>query len=229
MSGLAAFSARRMRRELHRIRRIGLVEHDWHVALLRDLARGLDQILRELLIGGEQRHRLAAGLLSRGRERPTPRLSAGPHGALLNHMSWWTLLFTWNEKLPDQQHAALLDQRHDRRGRHRRVGREQQIDLVDVEQLRVERRRLRGARLVVIDHEFDLAAEQPALGVDVVAPDLVTEQRGLAAAGEPAGLRHRHADLDRRLIGAGSRNQRDANAGDGPAEKRSAFHCSSLG
>src|ERR1035437_2999635 len=36
---------------------------------------------------------------------PSPRndaaqLSAGPHGALLNHMSWPTLLFTWNEKLP---------------------------------------------------------------------------------------------------------------------------------
>ena len=28
------------------------------------------------------------------------QLSAGPHGALLNHMSWPTLLFTWNEKLP---------------------------------------------------------------------------------------------------------------------------------
>ena len=28
------------------------------------------------------------------------QLSAGPHGALLNHMSWLTLLFTWNEKLP---------------------------------------------------------------------------------------------------------------------------------
>ena len=28
------------------------------------------------------------------------QLSAGPHGALLNHMSWPTLLFTWNEKFP---------------------------------------------------------------------------------------------------------------------------------
>ena len=26
--------------------------------------------------------------------------SAGPHGALLNHMSWPTLLLTWNEKFP---------------------------------------------------------------------------------------------------------------------------------
>src|SRR3979411_2263427 len=36
---------------------------------------------------------------------PRPRkdaaqLSGGPHGALLNHMSWPTLLFTWKEKLP---------------------------------------------------------------------------------------------------------------------------------
>ena len=28
------------------------------------------------------------------------QLSGGPHGALLNHMSCWTLAFTWNEKLP---------------------------------------------------------------------------------------------------------------------------------
>src|ERR1700739_3111002 len=27
-------------------------------------------------------------------------LSGGSHGALLNHMSWWILLLTWNEKFP---------------------------------------------------------------------------------------------------------------------------------
>ncbi len=31
---------------------------------------------------------------------PQPTQSAGPHGATLNHMSWPTLLFTWNEKFP---------------------------------------------------------------------------------------------------------------------------------
>jgi len=69
-----------------------------------------------------------------------------------------------------------------------------------VKQLRVDRRRLGCAALVVIDDQFDLAAEQPAFGVDVVAPDLDAEQRGLAPGRKTAGLRHGHADLDRRLL-----------------------------
>ena len=36
------------------------------------------------------------------------QLSAGPHGALLNHMSWPTLLFTWNEKLPISNRPRCL-------------------------------------------------------------------------------------------------------------------------
>ena len=40
--------------------------------------------------------------------KPVAQLSAGPHGALLNHMSWWTLLFTWNEKLPISSRPRCL-------------------------------------------------------------------------------------------------------------------------
>src|SRR5207244_2547779 len=36
------------------------------------------------------------------------RLSAGPHGALLNHISWPTLLFTWNEKFPINSRPRCL-------------------------------------------------------------------------------------------------------------------------
>ena len=36
------------------------------------------------------------------------QLSAGPHGALLNHMSWPTLLFTWNEKFPISNRPRCL-------------------------------------------------------------------------------------------------------------------------
>src|SRR6185437_13087050 len=98
--------------------------------------------------------------------------------------------------------ATLLDQRQDRRGRDRPIRGEEQVDLVDVEKLGVERRRFGGARLVVIDDRLDLASEEAAPSVDIVAPDLDAEQRGLAAAGKTASLRHRHADLDRRLLRA---------------------------
>jgi hypothetical protein len=105
-------------------------------------------------------------------------------------------------EVADQQKAALLDHRHDRRRRHRRIGRKQKIDLVDVDQFRIDCRGLRGARFVVIHDKFDLATEQAALGVDIVAPDLDTKQRSLAAGRETAGLRHTHADFDGRLLGA---------------------------
>ena len=36
------------------------------------------------------------------------QLSAGPQGALLNHMSWPTLLFTWNEKFPISSRPRCL-------------------------------------------------------------------------------------------------------------------------
>jgi hypothetical protein len=108
-----------------------------------------------------------------------------------------------------QQQVALLDQRHDRRRRHGGVGREQQIDLVDVEQLGIDRGRLGCARLVIVDDQLDLAAEQAALLVDVVAPDLDADQRRLAAGGQTAGQRHAHADLDGSLL----RHRRQRRAG----------------
>ena len=104
-------------------------------------------------------------------------------------MSWPTLLFTWNEKFPISSMPRCLTNGMIGAVGTGRVGREQQVDLVDVDQLGVDRRRLRCARLVVIDDEFDLAAEQATLGVDVVAPDLDAELRSLAATREAAGLR----------------------------------------
>ena len=167
--------------------------------LLRDVPRGHRQILREFLVGREQRHGLAAGLLAEIEERGRPAVGRSPRRIVEPHVVA-NLAVHLEREVAHQQQAALLDQRHERRRRHGRVGREQEIDLVDIQQLRIDRRGLRSARLVVIDDEFDLAAEQATLGVDVVAPDLDAEQRSLAAAGETAGLRHAHADLDRRLL-----------------------------
>src|SRR5262249_1035980 len=49
---------------------------------------------------------------------------------------------------------------------------------------------------VVID-ELHRPAEQAALGVDVVLPDVDRQQGGLAVHGQAAGERHPEADLDR--------------------------------
>ena len=54
-----------------------------------------------------------------------------------------------------------------------------------------------GLDLVVVIDELDLAAEQAALGVDFLRPDLGAEQRLLAVGGKRAGQRHAEADLDR--------------------------------
>ena len=159
------------------------------------------QILGEFLVCREKRDGLAAGLLAEIEERCRPAVGRPPRRIVEPHVVA-NLAVHLEREVADQQQAALLDQRHDRRRRHGRIGREQEIDLVDVQQLRVDRRSFRSARFVVIDDKFDLAAEQATLGVDVVPPDLDAEQRSLAAARETAGLRHAHADLDRRLLSA---------------------------
>ena len=221
--GLGSLERADDRGEFHRVRRIVLVEDDGNVALLGDIPRGQREILGELLVRREQRHGLSAGLLADIEERGCPTVGRPPWRIVEPHVVA-DLAVHLEREIPHQQQAALLDERHDRRGRHRRIGREQDIDLVDVDQLGVDRGRLGRARLVVIDDEFDLAAEQAAFGIDVVAPDLGAELRSLAAARETTGLRHRHADLDRRLLRRCDRalaKRRDSYCS---AEKRSAFH-----
>ena len=72
----------------------------------------------------------------------------------------------------DRHLLVLDDGRHRRRDEVGAVGAEQQVDFVDGDQLGVDVRHVRRRALVVVDDELDRAAEQPALGVDVVAPDL---------------------------------------------------------
>ena len=55
--------------------------------------------------------------------------------------------------------------------------------------------------------ELDLPAEQAALGIDFLCPDLAAEQRLLAVGGKRAGQRHAEADFDRRgALGKGGRS-----------------------
>ena len=112
---------------------------------------------------------------------------------------------------PEQRHEQKLALHHDghrRRDLVGRIGRDDEVHLVDVEELRVDRRHRRRIALVVVIDELDRPAEQAALGIDVITPDLEGEQRALAAAGEAARRRHREPDLDRvrRLHCSGRQN-----------------------
>jgi len=92
---------------------------------------------------------------------------------------------------------VLDDHRHGRGDHIGGVAGDDEVDLVDVEQLRIDARHGRWVALVVIDDDFDRAAEQAALGVHVVALDVDRQQRRLAVGGERPGLRHAQPDADR--------------------------------
>jgi len=91
---------------------------------------------------------------------------------------------------------------------HRRgVGSHHRVHLVLGDELLVELHRGRRLRLVVVDHQLDLAAEQTALGVQLVDADVVAFLLIAAGLGVGAGDRHRGADLDGSLR-AGRQRQR---------------------
>ena len=76
----------------------------------------------------------------------------------------------------------------DRRDDHvRAVGPDDEVDLVDFNQLRVDAGNERRIALIVVVDEFDRPSKQPALGVDVVLPDLHREQDLLAVRCHRAG------------------------------------------
>jgi hypothetical protein len=94
----------------------------------------------------------------------------------------------------------------------------------DVNQLGVDAGHVRRIALIVVVDELDWAAEQPALGVDVVAPGLQRDQKLLAVLRHAAGHRHAEADLDR-LGGSSARarekqDRRKDRQCDGPAPHR---------
>ncbi len=92
----------------------------------------------------------------------------------------------------------VLHQHRDCRSDHvGRVWADQQVDFVDIDQLGVDPRHVRRIALVVIEHKLDRAPEQPALGVDVVTPNLQRRQHLLAGRRHAAGQCHAEADPDR--------------------------------
>ena len=146
-------------------------------------------------------------------EGPAPGERARAPGRVVEPLVVLDLRVDVEGEVAHQQQVALLDERHDRRGHVGAVGRDQQVDLVDVEQLGVDAGDQARVGLVVVGDELHLAPEQPALGVDVLHPHLQRDQRRLAAAAERAGLRHAHADLDGLLRDSSEGNRERAERG----------------
>jgi hypothetical protein len=77
----------------------------------------------------------------------------------------------------DEEATSLDDQRHRGQDGVGAVAADDQVDFVFVDQPAVQRRDTRGIGLVVVAEKFDRTAQQAALAVDVVSPDLVRELR----------------------------------------------------
>jgi hypothetical protein len=97
-----------------------------------------------------------------------------------------------------ERYLSMLHQhRYGRRHEIRAVGADDEIDLVDVDELRIDAGHVRRIALVVIEDELDRPPHHAALGIDVVAPDLQAEQKLLAVGRRAAGEVVAEADADR--------------------------------
>ena len=104
--------------------------------------------------------------------------------------------------------ALVLDDRRHRCGDDVGAVRpDQQFHFVDADQLGIDARRIRRRALVVVINQLDRPVEQPAFGVDVVAPDFQSREHLLAGRGRRAGQAQTKPDADR--IG-GLRRRHDA-------------------
>ena len=203
--GLGRLHRANDRREIDRGRRIGAVVDDIDAGPLRVLARALGGLMLELGVGGDDGDRLRLRLLRRCQIEIA--LGEGLHrlGAERQHREVFRIveLVVRPERKQSEKQPVVRDR--DRYCRGYQIGavaRNQQIDFVDVDQLGVDPRDVRGIALVVVIDQLDRPAEQPALGVDLLLPDLEGEQPCLADDGERAGQFHAEADRDR-LLGAG--------------------------
>ena len=188
------------RGEIGRAWRIGLVVNELEPVLLDDVANALRGVSRELGILGEQ----SQGLRFRvGCQRNVEEwlgvgmLRVGPHR---EHREIFRIVELAVDREPEQAEEHFVMRNRDRHRRRDLVGavaRNDEVDFVDVEHLGVDARHRRRVRLVVVVDQLDRPAQQAALGVDLVLPDLHRQQGRFAAAGEPAGQRHAEADRDR--------------------------------
>jgi hypothetical protein len=211
--GIGRLDLHQQRREVGIPLRIGLLQHHLHALLLGRLH-------------GAGRRRL-------GEERVLVDDGDGLEPTLGRHVDQAVQVVLGGSDHHEDVLAALLEDRGGGRERrdhdllvllghvghrlaHRRgVGPHDRVHLVLGDQLLVEPDRGGGSRLVVVDHELDLAAEDSALGVQLVDADVVALLLVRAGLGVGAGHRHGRADLDRGLRRDGQRQRGEDDAGKG--------------
>ena len=223
-SGLAAWMARMIGEIVGGVRRVSLVVDDLEAVLLGVGAGALGGIARELGVLGGDCEGLRLWILRRRDLEESfgdGRLRIRAAGRDAGEVSRVFELGVGIERKQADEHLVLL---HDDRngGRHHvgRIAADHEVGFVDVEELGVDAGHIRRVGLVVIMDQLNLTAEQSALGVDFLRPDLRAEQCLLAVHRQRAGQRHAEADLDRLAAlgksansGQRGRNQCGANSG----------------
>src|SRR6516165_7144424 len=187
------------RREVGRAWRVGFVVHDLEAILFDVVSAAIRSVARELGVLGCYRDRFRLWIL-RGcylEEALTERFFWRRAGRQHGEVFWVVELTVRIEREQTDEHLALLHDSGNGRGHHvRPIRADDEVNLIDVEQLRVDDGHILGFGLVVVIDELDGPAQQAALGVGLFFPNLSTEQRLLARSRKRAGLRHAEADLD---------------------------------
>ena len=221
---IGVLDARGDRSEIARAELVLEIEQDLEPALGRDVARagGLELGRREL--ARDDRHRLRRvgggghGVEDDGRHR---LVRLGPEGRRRElHLVLGQVRHA--EAVVNEQ--LLIALRHAHRGDDRagRVGPHQQIDLVDGDQLLVERAGDLGLGLVVQQHPSHGAAEQAVVPVQLLDVDLggdLVQERG---CGDGPRERERAADPDRWTGRRRDRGHREGHGEHGAQQGREA-------
>ena len=174
-------------REFHGVGRVVLVVDRLQAVVLQSCADAIGKFLRELGVGRENGDGLGAEFAAQRQVGSGPVPGRGP-GLVVEVLVVPDLLIDLEREVSDQQQVTLFDQRNDRSGRVGPVGRNEQIDLIHVQELGVDTRRHRRIALVIVHDQLDRAPEQSAACIDVVAPDFQRDQSGFSPATQRAGL-----------------------------------------
>ncbi len=197
--GLLRLDGAHDRAEIDRIGRILVVVDDLEAKSLGVGARAFQRVIGKLDVRAHQRDGLGARVELGGdleKAQADRRFAVRPVGHGLEEFAVVELVVHCQRKAGQDQPVALHRQRHRRRGEHRAQA-DQHVHLVDVEQLGDNARHRRGIRLVVIDHQLDLAAQEAAARIDLLGPDLQRHLGRLADRAVAASERMAPADLDR--------------------------------
>ena len=177
------------RREVGRVRRIGLVVDALEAVLFHVGPGAVGGVVREVGVLGRDRDGLRLRIL-RGRDLEEAlgegflrRRAGRQHREIFRIVK---LAVGVEREQADEDLAPLHGDRNGRRHHIGRVAGDDEVDFVDVEQLGVDAGNGRRIGLVVVIHQLDLAAEQAAFGIDFFLPNLGAEQR-LLAVRPPAG------------------------------------------